>query len=307
MLAIRKRRLRSRLSPRGRAIVVGIGVRVLLATAIVSGTYLIVRRVHSDLKQMSRYQVDLARLKLEVPSWVTPAIRSQLKQIPDFPQTFSILERGIAEKVAVAYSQNPWVVKVRQVEKQYPRSLRISLEVRRPVAAVRFRGRYYLADALGVRLPLDFTSWPHQDLDLPFVKDATSPPPAPGEVWQDAAVEAGLAVSAILLKADSGVHKRITAIDVTNLKGVRSPTESEIVLLTENRIPIYWGRSPLTYSPRELSAAQKLSNLSIAYQRTNGLRQHNIQYIDVRFPDVYICRRPTGQTPASSAVARQPS
>lgn len=302
-----RRRWSRRLTPGARALLAGIGIRMLLAGIIVGGLYLALHRMHSDLRELSRYQVQVSNLRLHVPSWVTPTILSQLKEIPDFPRTFSILEPDVARKLAQAYANNPWVKRVLAVEKKYPQAIRISLEVRRPVAAVRFKGSYYLADAEAVRLPLSFSSWPQEKLKLPFVADAFSPPPAPGGVWQDAAAKAGLAVASILFEANQQVRRSITTIDVSNLDGRRSARESEIVLLTENRVPIYWGRSPLGSYTKELPVAQKLSNLNVAYRQTNGLRAASIHYVDIRFPNIYICRRAASGESGASALVSGPS
>ncbi len=302
-----RRRWSRRLSPRARTVLAGVGIRILLAATIVGGLYLAFCRMHSDLKNLPRYRVKLANVRLQVPSWVTPTILAQLKEIPDFPEAFSILEPDVAKKLAQAYANNPWVKRVLTVEKKYPQGIGISLEVRRPVAAVRFKGSFYLADAEGARLPLSFRSWPQQDLRLPFVADALSPPPAPGELWEDPGAKAGLAVASLLFEADQKVRSSITTIDVANIGGLRSPRESEIVLLTENRVPVYWGRSPLGNYPRELSVARKLSNLNLAFRQTNGLRQTSLHYVDIRFPNIYVGRHPPGEASGASALVRGPS
>jgi len=215
-------RLRARVPKGAEELAAQTALRALLVAFILVGGYLLVKEMKTFVCQLERFQVSPATLTFTaLPSWVTPKVQQQLAYIPDLPERFSILEPNLATRVAQAYERNPWVAEVRAVERHFPNRLTLALSLRRPVAAVRYRGSYYLADGEANRLPLRFRSWPQPEYRLPIVTGALTEPPRSGAQWQDEAVRAGCAV-AQLLKTHGFVRRLgVTVVDASNLGGRR--------------------------------------------------------------------------------------
>ena len=85
-------------------------------------------------------------------------------------------------------------------------------------------------------------------------------------------VAAGIEVVTVLASADFYDELDVTAIDLSNLGGRRSRTESEIVVWTATRAAITWGRSTAYAKFGELPVADKLKNLEKINGQRPGLR-----------------------------------
>jgi hypothetical protein len=276
-------RLRAALRRSGRVLATQVFPRVLLAAFIVVAGYFLLREVRKYVMGLERFQVSPATLRFtKTPSWVTPKVEEQLSRLPDLPERFSLLEPGLAQRVADAYRQNPWVADVPVVERRFPNCLRIHLTLRQPIAVVRYRGTYHLVDGEGVRLPLQFRSWPHPDFPLPVIIGATTEPPDSGCPWPDESVRAACAV-ARLLAAQSFDHPlTVTTIDASNLGGRASRADPDIILHTTSGTRILWGRSPLAWQPGDGSqtVGRKLAYLKRLAEHEDLGR---LEYADIRY------------------------
>lgn len=281
-------RLRGRIPGRTGEVAAQVVLRLLLVVVLVVAGYLLVLEMEGYLAGLERFQVSPASINfLAVPSWVTPGIREQIGRAPGLPERFSILEPGLAGRVAQAYRRNPWVAEVTLVERRFPNRLKVGLVLRRPVVAVRYRGSYYLVDAQAVRLPLRFRSWPQPGYRLPIVTGVTEQPPRSGAAWQDGAVRAGGAVAELLRTQGLDRALEITAVDVSNLGGRIRRDRPGIVLHTASRMRIFWGRSPLRWGPGDGSqtVSRKLLYLS-KLARNKNLNFRRLDYVDLRFDNL---------------------
>jgi hypothetical protein len=257
--------------------------RMLLAAFIVVAGYFLLREVRGYVMGLERFQVSPATLKFtKTPTWVTPKVEEQLSRVPDLPESFSLLEPGLAKRVAEAYARNPWVADVSGVERRFPSCLKVHLTLRQPMAVVRYRGFYHLVDGEGVRLPLQFRSWPHPDFQLPVIVGASVEPPPSGSLWPDRSVRAGCAVARLLAAQNFNRPLTVTTIDASNVGGRVSRGDPDIVLLTTSGASIFWGRSPLEWQPGD--GSQTVSR-KIAYLRR--LAEHEnldrMEYADIRY------------------------
>jgi len=276
-------RLRARLPERTEEVMGQTVLRVLLAAFILVAGYLLIREMKGYVLGLERFQVSPATLTFTaVPSWVTPEIQQQIAHIPDLPERFSILERGLAIRVAEAYQRNPWVAEVERVERRFPNRLKVRLLLRRPTGAVRYRGSYYLVDSQAVRLPLRFRSWPQPGYRLPIVAGAHTEPPPSGAVWEDEAVRAGCAVAQLLERHGFDRRLAVTAVDAGNVGGRLRRGEPDIVLHTASRTRIFWGRSPLEWQPGDGSQTVGRKLLYLArLAKTQNLGR--LEYADIRY------------------------
>jgi hypothetical protein len=256
---------------------------MLLAGFILVAGYFLLREVRGYVMGLERFQVSPATLKFtRMPSWVTPKVAEQLSRVPDLPERFSLLEPGLAKRVAEAYAQNPWVADVPVVERRFPNCLRVHLVLRQPTAVVRYRGLYHVVDGEGVRLPMQFRSWPAPDCQLPVIIGATAEPPESGSLWSDESVRAGCAVARLLAAQNFNRPLAVVTIDASNVGGRVSRADPEIVLHTTAGTSILWGRSPLEWRPGDGSqtVGRKLAYLKRLAEHEDLDR---LEYADIRY------------------------
>ncbi len=243
----------------------GLVVGVVTLTILGSGWGL-----EGGFRMMDGFQVYADTLTLgDLPDWVTPEIRMELRNLEGIPEKFSIVEPGICQKVARSFEANPWVENVIAVKRVFPNRMVVELNLRRPVVGVKAGRCHYLTDARGTRLSEGFQGWPAPGFDLPLVVTRkVDDVPERGQPWHDFGVLSGVAVQSYLMRAP--LQTRIRVIDLTNLDGKTDPRESEVVLWTERNTRIDWGRSPLrTGSPGEVSPLNKVAKI-VDFEQRNG-------------------------------------
>lgn len=249
----------------------------------------------SPMYQMSADSLHLVK----GPDWMTPAIRTEVSAglLPgDFPQQFSLLDEDIAQQIAAAYEKCLWVERVDRIVKHDPRAdpktppLEVFLKFRRPAAMVKYRDGYCLVDAKNVRLPGVYSEPRLGAAHFLEIVGVTSVPPAPGQVWGDPALQAGVrVVDAVDAKRDAF---RLVAVDVSNFGGRRSRAETEISLLTARSTCIKWGKAPSPEADAldEKTPDEKVAYLDFVYKRMNGQVDGVLSYIDI--PNMVVRRMP---------------
>ncbi|MBI5367961.1 MAG: hypothetical protein HZA54_13055 [Planctomycetes bacterium] len=256
------------------------------ATAIV-GTVawmllLVHRKVYDHLLTEERYKLDPRSLAVIArPQWAGSGIDFSVGANFPYAGRVSIFEKDLVAHLAGYYGQNPWVARVVRIRKELPNRLRVQLEIRKPVAAVEQKGSYYLVDRDAVRLPGKYPRRPDLAYDVPVLIGVPTVPPAPGQAWRDAAVDAGVAVAQTLLDYELMKSMKLIAIDVENVGGRKSARESEVVLWAEEMVPIQWGRATVTEKFGEVPVELKMKNLQLvqlACPRLRGLATVKVQF-----------------------------
>ncbi len=250
---------------------------------------LIHRKVYHHLLHDGQYQVVPGPLVVvHKPEWVGDGIVRALRGAYPYRESISIFENGLTENIGKVYGGHPWVERVRFVKKEFPNRIQIAVDLRRPVAAVEFRGRYYLVDRHSVRLPGEFERLPALPFLLPPVVGVKNAPPREGVVWESGDVRAGVSVARALQEHGLPAGVPLMAIDVENADGRRSPRESEIVLWMGDMVPVEFGRSPASDPFGELTVERKLKNLRLvllACPELRGVARARIQYDHPTFED----------------------
>jgi hypothetical protein len=240
---------------------------------------------------------------VQTPPWLTPAARGELDIAaldPGLPEVFSLLDPAVCPRIAAAYERCVWVERVERVVKSDPRAdparrLLVHLKFRRPLAFVGQRDGFVLVDDQSVRLPgvyreprLPGAGPGGADLDLLVITGVASAPPAPGRVWPEPGLAAGLRVA-------DGLHARrerlrLRTVDVSNFERRRDPHGSEIVLYTAQDTEIRWGRAPTPLAARlqERSVAEKVDYLEHVYKYVGNV-DGVLEYVDI--PNEVIRRR----------------
>ena len=282
------RRIAERIPPGLRAFLVAGVLRVCVFGFLAVVLYLLLLEMRTYVQNMEVFRLNTKNLRLvSFPDWADEEVTRAIVSPPGLPDEFSLLDDGICTRLAGVFEQCPWVDRVYAVERHYPNAMNLKMTLRRPAAFVRYGDRLYLVDEKGVRLPSEFRSWPDQVYRLPYIKNARGAVPPVGKSWQDEGVAAGSSVAGRILsfketlkRAGQDFPVDIEAIDVANIGGKVNKTTSEIVLLTRKGTKIYWGRSPLKWTPGELQAALKLHNLA---EVAKSVRLSEKEYVDIRF------------------------
>ena len=234
-----------------------------------------------DLGQRSEYALVPDGVRLDPPPPHPVPADLAARVLGDEPA--SILEPGLAERLAKGFRKHPWVRRVKGVRVGHPATAEIELVYRTPVAAVAVNDGLYPIDAAGVLLPpADFTR-PAADA-LPRVEGAFAVPGPAGTAWPDDAVLGAAAVCESLAgvwddcdlaavrplppgsEAYTGKYNG-AADDFAGVFGDDAdpePADAEVQyeLLTRGGSRVVWGRAPGSGHPGELAAAEKRNRLT---------------------------------------------
>lgn len=204
--------------------------------------------------------------------------------------THSLLDPSLVATVRDALRNSPWIHELKRVSIGFPRTVVVEATLSRPRVAVLHEGNFFLVDESGLVLPLAFDNGEtFADFNrclspaLRVVVNTPKPPPA-GQVWDDPAIRAAMAVDSCLDPFDDRLP--IETIDVGNVGGARNATTSEITLVAKPPgvppITLLWGRDPTHAKFGENTVAQKLGILSRVLQ---SRPLSDVGQIDLRFPE----------------------
>ncbi|MGH7151105.1 MAG: cell division protein FtsQ/DivIB, partial [Planctomycetota bacterium] len=236
--------------------------------------------------QSPTFFVDPTRAVLEeAPPWLPPEWAAEAQAALRDLHPFSIFDSRGTEDAERALRGLGWVRSVERAGRTFPRTARLRIRVRRPVARVDSAGGSALLDEEGKLLP---SPGPEREAFLPPLPRLVATrgdfgvPPGLGLPWRDRRVRTGVAAavevrSLVLRRGPS----RVVAIDVTDADGKEGPLASPVVLLAEGGARILWGRPAAERAFGELSTAAKLDALSrveATYPMLGGVRE-----VDLRF------------------------
>lgn len=255
------------------ATVAGLGLFMLV---------LIHRSVYAYLMTDDSYTIDLSTLHVaDRPEWAGDGLVSEFKTSGPLTGKMSIFDPDLTKHVTEHYQQNPWVAKVLSVQKEFPNTLRVKVEMRKPLVAVEMKGQFVLVDKDQVRIPGTYAQVPKFSFTVARVLGVKSAPPEAGKRWADAGLEAAVGVASALV--DNRVDRMMTvnAIDVSRVG--RGGRETEVVVHAEESVPIEWGRSPATREYGELTVDEKVRNLKgvlMSQPRLKGVGRVKVQFDD---------------------------
>ncbi len=215
----------------------------------------------------------------------------------------SIHDPHLCERVGRGLRANPWIRDVQRVTKFLDGTIEVAADFREPCAFVAARGRAYLVDTEGVRLPLEKWADYRLETDPLLIKGVRAPLPRAGELWAGddpnaAAPElvAGLKLVRFLQQAQAAgrlpFRTSLRAVDVAGASGVATPAESTLLRI-ETVYPgchVDWGLPPGDeYQVDSATAERKLQLLNTAYAEHGRLPD---KIIVVRWAENYELRPP---------------
>lgn len=235
------------------------------------------------LTNRSIFTVTHITFSFDTLDWPTDKLINEIKNFPGLEGKYNIFEKDLTRKIAETYEKSPLIYKVYHIERKLPNMIKLKLELRRPLAIVKRKGKEYLIDKDCVRLLDKFYEYPEGDeIPVYIICSKFSKIPAYGEKWDDRSVEEGINLLTYLKY--NGIDKllKITTIDASNVAGRLKTGMSDIILHTENGTVIKWGCPPSCERPNELSNYEKLQNL-LSVAKEEGTALANMEYVDVRW------------------------
>jgi cell division septal protein FtsQ len=204
-----------------------------------------------------RFRLNLRDVSITpLPVWIRADLLAQVQRAAGLPDELSSLDVQLTTRLGEAFGTNPWVRRVREVRLIHPRTVRVSLTYREPVAVVQTAQSLHPIDCDGVLLPADDLADPAIYVAISGV--GSTPTGPAGAKWQDPVVLA----AALTADALAGYHLKlgIAAIDVSEYRPAAT-RPGHIALLTEAGTRVKWGRPPDDDFPGEVSTQDKLARL----------------------------------------------
>ena len=219
---------------------------VLLLLVVGGGLVMSSKALLPSLGRNQRYRLTTETVHLSPPpNWIRSDIRAEVMRTAGLENRLSLLDEDLFRRLREAFEGHPWVKRVVRIERNFPPSVNIQIEYRRPIAAVETRvaGRTLLlpVDAAAVRLPADdFTSAERQH--LPRVLQIEGQP-ALGQVWNDARVQGAARLAELL--ADSWTKLGLVDIVPSRYPEVDGETRYfTFEIVTQGGTRIQWGPAP---------------------------------------------------------------
>jgi len=218
------------------------------------------------LLQLPEYRLEAGRFHLsEPPPWIPETLVYDVLTTAKFGLEESVLDKRLPERLAVAFTANPWIHKVRKIQIKYPAEVYVELEYRNPVCLVSLPdgNGFYPVDAYGILLPTDyFTQGTSKEIAekmnaFPLVVGTPSNPSGSlGDPWGNSAVEKAAKITAML-----GVDAKPWG--VVSIRILTTPKEEpfmtswntqppEFQLVAENGRVFHWGTFDFSSENRQL-------------------------------------------------------
>jgi hypothetical protein len=276
-------------------------------------TAVVVRLVNRAGHELPMFRVDAARAELLAsPDWLPSEWLDEARGAIAAHGAFSIFSDAELAGIRADLESLPWVKGVHEVERALPRTVRLAVTPRSPVASVECGGSLVLVDEESIVLPVA-TFAADRIAAMPRIVRwrGEFSPPRIGQAWNDPAVQDGVSVALTIPKFRATLPGiQVAKIDVTNSGGKVDPRESELLLVTPQNVKIKWGRAPRTHVFGELPVEAKLENLARVDRKFPGLR--GVSVVNLRYdePDIFDdqgqwVQRPTAMAPPPEAESQR--
>lgn len=235
------------------------------------------------LLKMDEFKIDKKEVSFDLPNWISEEGSREINNLLLLHNEKSVFDKDLTEDIAKVYNRNPVFKRVVSVKRKFPNKIKVSLELRKPIALVKSKGNVFLVDSDSIRLPGRYYKWPDSnEYTMSILVDKLKDVPISGKKWNDQRVLAGVDIVKFLKKNKADKLLRIENVDVSGVGSRFLTRKSDIILWTKNGTKIKWGCSPLCGEADELSDADKLRNL-FSVARVTGNKFDGLEYVDVRW------------------------
>jgi len=192
------------------------------------------------------------------PAWIHSDVKAEVVRSANLSR-LDLRDRRLVEQVSQAFALHAWIAKVQRVEKRFPAQIAVTVEYRRPVAAVELaRGgqrELLFVDTEGVLLPsLDFAG--NQAADYLRIGGVTSTPAGIyGSPWGDECVAGAAQIAA------AWGERFKTAGLYRILPSQTAGGQIHYELRTPGETRVLWGAAPGRESTTEPAPEQKIAAL----------------------------------------------
>ncbi|QDV72952.1 cell division protein FtsQ/DivIB [Botrimarina mediterranea] len=197
------------------------------------------------------------------PAWVGSEVTSEVFRVKGLEGLFSVLDGpdSLDKPLAAAYASHPWVRSVGAIIKTPPNRVAITLEYRRPLAAVSVGGDLVPVDIDGAILPTrDLSADSLRYLPRIELVDPVVQPPAVGDLWREPRLAGALSLVQAFGPAWNELNLFLVRIDRSPDVRAGQRFWSYSVVSTGNTV-VVWGAAPGFAPPDEASFERKLGSL----------------------------------------------
>jgi len=154
----------------------------LMLIGLSLSVYLIICQADQSSQLYPKFYINTQSLVLKnIPSYLSPFITQIVPQ--DLPDRLYIFEPNLCSNIAHAYYKNPWIHKVKKVQKIYPNFVQVQVELRQPLCFIQYEDIFFLCDSNGIRLPGEFSDI--TSYSLPILKGYKGNLPEIGHSWHN--------------------------------------------------------------------------------------------------------------------------
>jgi hypothetical protein len=245
---------------------------LVLVGLCAGGSYLVWLKLKPRILSSPEYRVGPEEVEITpLPPWIHSHIRDFRAEVfrdPTLAGPLWIIDDGLTDRIAKAFSQHPWVAQVVRVAKRYPAasnpaSVKVELTYRQPVCMVEVPGEPLPlpVDVEGVLLPSEGFS-PIEARRYPRLAGVDRKPVVPpGRRGGNATVLGGAEIAAALGPLwETMSLDRIVAVAPTG-DAPRHLGEPIFSLITRSGTQILWGYAPGANALAEIPAAEKVARL----------------------------------------------
>ncbi len=211
--------------------IVRAGIAAVGAAALLGGLIYAGRLMRDSLRGDDRYQFPLQQIECpSPPSMDREQFLSEVRYYSELPETVSLLDENLRQRLTEAFRRHAWVERVDGVEISSSRRIQVKLTFRQPVLVVAYLDQELVErviDRSGNLLPRthDIATLPH------LAGRIDAPTNGIGRPWGNARVESAARVAGLLHECQSQLQ-----LTEVNWKG------GEIWLKRSNGQEIAWGK-----------------------------------------------------------------
>ena len=231
-------------------------------------------------RQLHQSVPPITRVVLEnQPDWMDEATATDICRLVSELAAQDPSDLDLPAKAAARLAQSIWVKRVAPagVVNNYHGTLTIRCEFRKPIAAVNTGVVLVRVDDQGLVLPGKLLLSGVPVGKYKTILGVTSEPPDPGQVWDSPDLLA--AVELLSFIQNRPFSREITAVNVSNYNGRQDLSKPHIVMFTDQRTVLNWGRAIGTEGRIEVDYQQKLRHLDGLFAEHGSLNK--LLYVDL--------------------------
>ncbi len=245
-------------------------------------TYTLWQRYGQRVTSQQRYRLNIERLQVTPqPDWIRTNIKENAIAHGQLHNA-NLLDATLTLQVKQAFGVQPWVRRVKRVNKQYPSTVEVDLEFRRPIAMVEtppgmFPPHNYAGivpiDEEGYLLPTEIIDEKTQQAAQRYPKIAgvdASPAGPPGNPWGDTRVADAARIISLLEKLWKPLD--LYQIEVPpRTSGLDADIPQDFILVTRKGRRHNWQSAPGKERRNEPTAREKLEFLRKVVEQYGAL------------------------------------